>query len=685
MGKDYGWKRFWCPREGSYSLADNGFLVDPEGKYGEEFNPDLVTFDQLHEIPCLALLGEPGIGKSRTMHSNASAAKAVEHGGKSIHLDLRQFGSEDRLLRSLFESDVFCDWQNGQHDLHIFLDSLDECLLRIDNVASLLADEIPKYPTARLKLRIACRTASWPGILERVLSEAYGDERFGVFELAPLRRIDVEKAGTVAGVAEVDQLLRRIEELGVVSFAIKPITLNFLLSTYQRNGDIPASAATLYESGCLILCEEQNESRLASGRRGILSPSERLAVASRIAAATQLGNRFAVWTGSSAAPPPQEDVPLDDLTGAIEFEQRQLTVTIQALRETLDTGLFSSRGSERLGWAHQTYAEFLTARYCDEMPIQQLRSILFHPRRKRVIPQLREVAAWIALKNTELFREIAQNDPEVLLGISASALSDSQRAATTSGLLKSCEQSQVLHLKTEISSALRNLAYPGLSAQISKVLLDKTRQPSARHLVIDIARRCKIADLADDLATIALDQSEPLQLREPAAFTVSEIGSPEARIRLRPLAEASAAGDVREECKGAALRALWPGLIGPDDLFRHLTPRRDSSLYGLYDDFLSHSVLPHLKPADVPTALRWYAVQQHHQIGSAARHTLPRLGARRARWGGQAAGGDASTAHFGADADFRGKQALQNRVVNSSRFRQASLPAEGVASALGQP
>ena len=48
-------------------------------------------------------------------------------------------------------------------------------------------------------------------------------------------------------------------------------SLNFLLSTYQRNGDIPASAETLYESGCLILCEEQNESRLSSGRRGILA------------------------------------------------------------------------------------------------------------------------------------------------------------------------------------------------------------------------------------------------------------------------------------------------------------------------------------------------------------------------------------------------------------------------------
>jgi hypothetical protein len=30
----YPWKRFWCPREGSYSLADGGFLADPDGTHG---------------------------------------------------------------------------------------------------------------------------------------------------------------------------------------------------------------------------------------------------------------------------------------------------------------------------------------------------------------------------------------------------------------------------------------------------------------------------------------------------------------------------------------------------------------------------------------------------------------------------------------------------------------------------
>jgi hypothetical protein len=41
-------------------------------------------------------------------------------------------------------------------------------------------------------------------------------------------------------------------------------------------------------------------------------------------------------------------------------------VTDNDVREVLDTGLFSSRGGVRLGWAHQSYAEFLAALYLVE-------------------------------------------------------------------------------------------------------------------------------------------------------------------------------------------------------------------------------------------------------------------------------------------------------------------------------
>jgi|GEM_PF-4538127 len=93
--------------------------------------------------------------------------------------------------------------------------------------------------------------------------------------------------------------------------------------------------------------------------------------------------------------------------------------------DRLDTGLFSSRGEERLSWSHQTLAEYLAARYCltHGLSFEQLRSLIFYLRRARVIPQVREVASWLALQNEGLFLEIAQKDPEVVLGSAAPSLS----------------------------------------------------------------------------------------------------------------------------------------------------------------------------------------------------------------------------------------------------------------------
>lgn len=66
----YPWRRFWAPREGSIALEDGGFLTDPEGKYGRSLNPDVISLEALEEVPCLVLLGEPGIGKSTVIEGH---------------------------------------------------------------------------------------------------------------------------------------------------------------------------------------------------------------------------------------------------------------------------------------------------------------------------------------------------------------------------------------------------------------------------------------------------------------------------------------------------------------------------------------------------------------------------------------------------------------------------------------
>ena len=134
----YKWKRFWCPRTSTINLSDRGYLSNPDVEFGKFLNPDLVTFESLSHLSCLALLGEPGIGKSKSLETERSQIirKIKEDGNEELSLDLRQFSSEDRLVRKLFESQKFREWHNGTHDLYIFFDSLDECLLRIETVAT---------------------------------------------------------------------------------------------------------------------------------------------------------------------------------------------------------------------------------------------------------------------------------------------------------------------------------------------------------------------------------------------------------------------------------------------------------------------------------------------------------------------------------------------------------------------
>jgi hypothetical protein len=108
------------------SLTDGGYLDDPEAVWGRFSNPDVVPFEAIAKSPCLGLLGEPDMGKTRTMQAQREAIDRTveEEGGQTLWLDLRSYGSEDRLIRNLFENQTFLSWVNGVHRLHVFLDEL---------------------------------------------------------------------------------------------------------------------------------------------------------------------------------------------------------------------------------------------------------------------------------------------------------------------------------------------------------------------------------------------------------------------------------------------------------------------------------------------------------------------------------------------------------------------------------
>lgn len=50
----YNWQRFWCPRESSMSF-DNGFIQNPDSKWGTILNPDVKHIEEFASYPCLIL------------------------------------------------------------------------------------------------------------------------------------------------------------------------------------------------------------------------------------------------------------------------------------------------------------------------------------------------------------------------------------------------------------------------------------------------------------------------------------------------------------------------------------------------------------------------------------------------------------------------------------------------------
>jgi hypothetical protein len=620
----YNWKRFFCPREGYLDLSDGGYLVDPDRESIWAKKHDLKAFDDIINIPCLVILGERGMGKSHLLE--VQKGNIDEHvrarGGELLWLNLNIFTSATFLIDELFKSDEFINWKTGSHELHIWLDSFDECQSQI-RLAKLLIYKLEPHADKieRLFLRIACRTAEWPSNLEQQLRQLWKDEEQGirVYELAPLCRKDVIEAATINSL-ESAQFLAEIGRTQTVPFAIKPVTLKFLIDIYKKNGQLPQTQAELYLKGCKWLCEETNSDRRDSGLIGKLTVEKRMAVASRIAAITLFSNHPVIWKELDQGNMPDGDLAIEQLYGGKETAQIngfpiEFEVGRDEITEVLGTALFSGRGTSGMGWAHQSYADFLAARYLKDRKLEltQMLALITHPddAEKHLVPQLYETAAWLGTMDREVFQAIMRTDPDVLLLSDVASADETDRAALVEELLKLLDEGKLRH---QYDRQYSKLKHPNIDQQLRPYLQDTSKGLEARNVVIDIAAACEVNALQQDLADIALDSTENIDIRVSAARAVNRIGDKSTKMLLKPLTKGNASEDPDDRLKLCGLRAIWPDFIGLQELLTLLsTPSRTeraAQIYFLF--FLETKIVKSIQPAELPIALNWIVNQPRH-------------------------------------------------------------------------
>jgi nucleoside phosphorylase/DNA-directed RNA polymerase specialized sigma24 family protein len=598
----HAWRRFWCARDGSYSLADDGFLMDPETEYGRHVH-DIVALDRLTDVSCLVLLGEPGIGKSTVVQQEVQ--RLLDEGHQAVLIDLARTNKRDALHRAI-ERVCATSTSSG----YLFFDALDEGLARNPALVSDLITVIDELDHSRVRLRITSRTLEWPQDFEAHLRKRFEGERLRIDELLPLRRIDVIAAANDHGVEGAD-FVRELRERDATSLAIRPISLRFLLAMFAADGALPHSRARLFDEGMLILCSEEGAFQRGRTRR---NPDvyRRRAIAGRLAAASTFTNRHSIVRGQSGD---NDVLPAKLVAGVIDkLSDATYAIDLSAVEDVLaGAALFTARSATSYGWSHQSYREFLSAWYLAQhrIAVESAERLYFPQGLARVPGPLREVAAWHATFAPELFDRIVERDPEVLLHSDGAAVSSEGRAQLVRALLDRMARHEALD-SSYYRRDYQKLAHPNLAPQLRPYIIDRHANIIVRRAAMDIAWACRVTDVIEDLIAVVVDRNDELLVREVAGRALAQLGGDRVRDAFVALLSAGFDPDPNDNIRGSVLSFLWPNHIDAPTLFRHLTiPRRDDYV-GNYQRFIAELAAT-LQPDHILLALAWVESVKHRR------------------------------------------------------------------------
>ncbi len=603
--RNIAWTRRWLPRDReSESSARFQEMIRAEWKkvnYADFSNG--LQFDQIAEFSCLVLLGEPGSGKTTEMKAAQVAADSLS-GTQTVWVDLWKIENRDDLRQSIQETDAYRTFARGECDLHIFLDGLDEGRLTNPLAGSYLEDAIRSLNSSpRLRLRISCRSEAWPDFLriETQLKKRWGDHETLVTVLAPLDASDIVKAGDSID-RNGEDFLREIQRRDVLPLAQRPVSLFMLRDIYEKHAELPSRLLDIYGEGLKALADEPGKERIERRKTGRLTPSQRLVVAERIAAATILCGGGPIWHFSARNGTKRLSV--DDLVTAFADAMPNR----ESVLETMDTALFVPAGPDSSTWAHLTFGEYLAARWIKSAALTpaQIEDLLWtgSKGRRKVIPQLSQTAAWLAAMDREVLLKIKKTDPGILVLSDSSSLSEDDRAELVEHLLAGFGTNELSDPDRRIISRLGKLSHSRLAEQLRPWMLDATRPEFSRMVAFWMAQACGSSANVSDSLLVALDFGQPTSIRCEAVELAVELGGDEVKRKLLPLLEGGAPDDDFDSIRGHVLSHCWPDLLTTRELFQRLIPM-SSSHYGAYRRFREQELPARLRPEDLPEALEW--------------------------------------------------------------------------------
>ena len=458
-----------------------------------------------------------------------------------------------------------------------------------------------------MQLVVACRTADWPTAAgNKLLSLWNTDTTRSFWELCPLRREDAELAATSREINPKD-FLEQVYQKNVVTLASRPTTLFFLLRQFKRTGELRGTYREIYKRGILDLCDEPDPERAEQARfsheRAIFTADQLRDGAAYLAAMLILSGRSAISVGDRDIAFANRDLHLASL-----FEKSNVpkSLSFDLLHATLATALFSSRGEQRFGFTHQTFAECLAARQVQDLPLIQLRELFCRVdgEQEHVFPQLAETAAWLAGANEAFLEHLLRIDPEVLLRSDITRIQGSRKREVVTAVL---EKAKRLELFDDIGLRrfFSSLHHDGLPQQLWPYINDSSLNIIVGRLAVEIAEECELSELNGELLAMLRQPDVDQQVKEAAARVLKKTLSDKALDKLEPLARGECGADPDDQLKAYALERLVPTHWSIAEALPWMKAPKNSHFHGSYWMFLHYQVANSVTGKDLPELLQF--------------------------------------------------------------------------------
>jgi hypothetical protein len=605
-GQILPWKRFWVPWDGNFRCGDDGrgFLDDPDGVWGKIVNPQARSIDELLAFRCVILSGHPGIGKTVEIEQAHGRLRQQRPASEELFFfHCRSISGVEMLRCETVAHPRWLHARSAGSEIRLIIDGVDEGLRKVPEFVYALALILRDERLNRLRVALVCRSAEWDVEAGKNLMRLWAEkDRAGVYELCPLRQQDAENAACATG-TDNRAFMRAVFRHQVQGLAARPITLQMLLDEFAFAGRFPDTRKELYSRAARRMCRE-DEDRLRSLRKHYSSFPEGhvYLTVSRIAALLMLSAKSVVLRRDDENPSPVE-LPWRSIVGGTETTLGEsFEVTEHLVEAALETAHFSFRGPHRYGFDHPTFAESLAAEYLRTLPFVQIRQLLCQRFKNRdlVVPQLAEVAAWLALDHDGWRLFLIETQPTILLRTDVSKFTNGEKKLAIGSLLERADREEAYD-EQGTSTFYRALRHPGIGDQLRPYIVDRSRNLVVRRIAIEIAGDTGMKQLEPLLWKLIAANDPAYNAITHALF---DLAGPRSKNNLLKALHAKFPGDCNKDLAGVALKLLVPKMLPVRSVLAFIEDEHERGHVGSYETALERHLPKAVVVADVPSLLK---------------------------------------------------------------------------------